>query len=375
MHDSTGLQDDTDPLAYARRVLEIEAAALELVRDRLNDSFCRAATVLFECTGSVIVTGMGKAGLIGQKIAATLASTGTRSHSLNPADAMHGDLGRIGVDDVVLALSYSGETEEIVRLLVPIQRIGARLVAITSRESSKLARAADVTVAFGLVEEACPLGLAPSASTTAMMALGDALAFLVSKMRNFQAEQFALNHPGGSLGKLTAPVDEVMRTGEQLRIAHVNRTVRESLIEAHRGGRRTGAILVVDDAGVLRGMFTDGDLARLLEFDSATTLDLPIVQVMTGRPTVIRSGTRLRDAMRVLSTRKFSQLPVLDEQDRPLGILDITDVIGLVPESVDATNQRRLDTAHASEPAGPHRTDAVRGVPESMETLNEKAAA
>jgi arabinose-5-phosphate isomerase len=347
-----------DHLAYARQVLENEAAALALVRDRLNESFCRAAVLMFDCSGCVIVTGMGKAGLVGQKIAATLASTGTRAHSLNPAEAMHGDLGRIGPNDVVLALSYSGETEEVVRLLAPIRRIGARIVALTSREQSRLARQADVVVAFGPLEEACPMGLAPSATTTAMMALGDALAFVISKMRNFQADEFARNHPGGALGRLSTTVDELMRTGDQLRLAHLGRTVRQAIIDAHRQGRRTGAILLVDDAGRMQGIFTDSDLVRLLECDRESALDRPVAAVMTARPTVIRSGTRVRDAIRLLSIRKFSQLPVLDEHDRPLGILDITDLIGLVPDAESAAGAAsRVDAGHPPEPAGPHRSE------------------
>src|SRR5215471_11547010 len=188
-------------LAFARNVLRIEAEALERVRDRLGESIARAADLIYRSSGSVIVTGMGKAGLVGQKLAATLASTGTRAFPLHPAEAVHGDLGRIRADDVVIALSQSGETEEVVRLLPALRRLEAVLVAITERAGSTLGRAADVCVALGPIEEACPLGLAPSASTTALMAVGDALALLVSRMRSFRAEDFALYHPAGSLGR------------------------------------------------------------------------------------------------------------------------------------------------------------------------------
>ena len=323
-------------LRHAREVLDTEAAALQLVRDRLVESYCHAAAVLFDADarrGSVIVTGMGKAGLVGQKIAATLASTGTRAHPLHPAEAVHGDLGRIGPDDVVLALSYSGETDEVVRLIGPIRQTGARLVAVTAWGHSRLARLADVAVVLGPIEEACPLGLAPSASTTAMMAVGDALAFVVSRMRNFQPENFAQFHPGGSLGKLTAFVEDVMRTGDQLRLAHFLSTVREALVEAGKQGRRTGALIVVDDAGVLQGIFTDADLARLLEQRRELDLDRPIGELMNASPTVVRTGARVKDAMAILSSRKFSQLPVVDDAGRCVGILDITDLIGLVPEA------------------------------------------
>jgi arabinose-5-phosphate isomerase len=249
---------------------------------------------------------------------------------------VHGDLGRIAAGDVVLAFSYSGETEEVVRLIGPIRKIGAQIVAVTARESSRLARNADTAIVLGPIEEACPMKLAPSASTTAMMAVGDALAFVVSRMRNFQPENFAEFHPGGSLGRLTATVEEVMRTGDQLRIAHFKCTVREALVESHRQGRRTGALLLVDDHGVLRGIFTDADLARLLEQRRDADLDRPIAALINMNPTVISLGTVVRDAITILSSRKFSQLPVLDAAGRPVGVLDITDLIGLVPATKTA---------------------------------------
>jgi arabinose-5-phosphate isomerase len=306
-----------------------------MVRDRLSQSFCHAAALVFETStrgGSVIVTGMGKAGIVGQKIAATLASTGTPAHSLHPAEAVHGDLGRIAASDVVLAMSYSGETEEVVRLLGAIQRIGASVISVTSNSSSRLARGSTVVIELGQIEEACPMKLAPSASTTAMMAVGDALAFAVSRMRNFQPEDFAEIHPAGSLGRLSAPVREVMRTGEQLRIAHFQCTVRDALVETHKLGRRTGVLLLVDDLARLRGIFTDADLARLLERRRDAELDQPIAMLMNTKPTTLSADALLRDAIAILSSRKFSQLPVVDDTGRPVGILDITDVIGLVPQ-------------------------------------------
>ena len=327
---------ERDQLALAREVLAAEALAIRLVRDRLGESFCRAAGVLFDrCSsgGTVFVTGMGKAGLVGQKIAATLASTGTRSHTLHPADALHGDLGRIAPADVVLMLSYSGETEEVMRLIRPIRRIGASIVAITARGSSQLAGLSDEAILLGPIEEACPLRLAPSASTTAMMGVGDALAFVISQRRKFKPENFAQFHPGGSLGKLSSTVDEVMRTGQQLRLAKYWLTVREALIQTHRHGRRTGALLLVDELGVLKGIFTDGDLARLLEKRRDADLDCPVAELMNSQPAVVRTGTRVREAIEILSTRKFSQVPVLDDAGRLVGIVDITDLIGLVPES------------------------------------------
>ena len=199
-----------------------------------------AAELIYRSTGSVIVTGMGKAGLVGQKLAATLASTGTRAFHLHPAEAVHGDLGRIRADDVVLALSQSGETEEVLRLVPALRRLGAGLVAITERTSSSLGRAADLCIALGPVAEACPLGLAPSASTTVLMAVGDALALLVSRMRDFTAEDFALYHPAGSLGRKLTRVEEVMRTERQLRRAHVDEPVRSVFVRL-AGPRRAPA--------------------------------------------------------------------------------------------------------------------------------------
>ncbi len=319
-------------LEYARTVLQTEAQALLAVRDRLGESFERAVDAILECRGSVIVTGMGKAGLVGQKIAATLASTGTRAHPLHPAEALHGDLGRISREDVVLALSYSGETDEVVRLIEPIRRLGALLIAVTGRGQSKLARGADIAIVLGPLAEACPLGLAPSTSTTAMMAVGDALAFALSKARRFAPEQFAAFHPAGSLGKLSSSVEAIMRTGDAMRIAHVGRTVRDAIIEAHRPGRRTGAILIVDGSGRLCGIFTDGDLVRLLGQRQADPLSLPIEAVMTRSPATVHRSATVREAVEKLSAGKYSQLPVLDDHGRPIGIVDITDVISLIPD-------------------------------------------
>jgi arabinose-5-phosphate isomerase len=348
-------------LQAAREVLATEAAALGAVRARLDKSFSQAAALIYEATkrgGSVIVTGMGKAGIVGQKIAATLASTGTRAHTMHPSEAVHGDLGRIAPADVVLAISYSGETEEVVRLIGPIRKIGARIVAVTSNRSSHLARESAFVIALGPIEEACPMKLAPSASTTAMMAVGDALAFAISRMRNFQPENFAEFHPAGNLGRLTAPVDEVMRSGEQLRTAHFQCTVREALVETHKAGRRTGAILLVDDNGRLRGIFTDADLARLLERRRDAELDQPIAMLMNTKPTTVCTGTLLRDAVAILSSHKFSQLPVLNEKGSPVGILDITDIIGLLPQTSAAAPTVSDAACTNQELDGPERTAA-----------------
>jgi arabinose-5-phosphate isomerase len=328
---SLALETEAEGLAFAREVLRIEAEALERVRDRLGVAVARAAGLMFRCPGSVIVTGMGKAGLVGQKLAATLASTGTRAFPLHPAEAVHGDLGRIRADDVVVALSQSGETEEVLRLVPALRRIGAGLVAVTERADSALGRAADLCVALGPIEEACPLGLAPSASTTALMAVGDALALLVSRMRDFRAEDFALYHPAGSLGRKLGRVEDVMRTGRQLRRAAPGLTVREVLVSRDGPRRRSGAVLIEDDDRVLLGIFTDSDLARLFEGRRDADLDRPIGEVMTADPVQVAVGATLAEAVEVMKRRKISELPVVDRGGRLVGLIDLTDVIGLVP--------------------------------------------
>jgi arabinose-5-phosphate isomerase len=346
---SLAMETEAEGLAFAREVLRIEAEALERVRDRLGVSIARAAALLFRCPGSVIVTGMGKAGLVGQKLAATLASTGTRAFPLHPAEAVHGDLGRIRADDVIVALSQSGETEEVLRLIPALRRIGACLVAITERAGSALGQAADICIALGPIEEACPLGLAPSASTTALMAVGDALALLVSRMRDFRAEDFALYHPAGILGRKLSRVEDVMRKGRELRRARPDQTVREVFISlggprrrtgavliedvVALGGprRRSGAVLVVDDDGLLLGIFTDSDLARLFERRREADLDRPIGEVMTANPVQVAVGATLAEAVEAMKLRKISELPVVDRGGRLVGLVDLTDVIGLVP--------------------------------------------
>jgi arabinose-5-phosphate isomerase len=328
---SLALETEAEGLAFAREVLRIEADALERVRDRLGVSITRAADLIFRCPGSVIVTGMGKAGLVGQKLAATLASTGTRAFPLHPAEAVHGDLGRIRADDVVIALSQSGETDEVLRLVPALRRIGAALVALTERSTSSLGLAADLCIALGPIEEACPLGLAPSASTTALMAVGDALALLVSRMRDFRAEDFALYHPAGSLGRKLSRVEDVMRTPRMLRLAQPERTVREVLVALAGPRRRSGAVLVVDDDGLLLGIFTDSDLARLFERRREADLDRPIGAVMTANPVQVAVGSRLTEAVESMRARKLSEIPVVDRGGRLVGLIDLTDVIGLVP--------------------------------------------
>ena len=334
--DSTLAPDtEAEGLAFAREVLRIEADALDRVRERLDGTISRAAEVVHRCGGAVIVTGMGKAGLVGQKLAATLASTGTRAYPLHPGEAIHGDLGRIRSDDVVLALSQSGETDEVLRIVPAIRRLGATLVAITERSGSSLGRVADLCIALGPITESCPLGLAPSASSTAMMAVGDALALLVSRLRGFRAEDFALNHPGGALGRRLAFVEDLMRTDRRLRVAHRSQTVRAVFVALAGPRRRSGAVLVVDDADRLVGIFTDSDLARLFERMQDDQLDQAIGAVMTADPIQVVVGATVAEAVDLMKGRKISELPVVDRGGRPVGLIDLTDLIGLVPSDLE----------------------------------------
>ena len=319
-----------------RAAMRQEARAIEALAARLDASFAAAVDQLVACRGSVVVTGMGKAGLIGQKLSATFASTGTRGFFLHPADALHGDLGRVHADDVVLALSQSGETEEIVRLLPSLRAIGAAIVALTSRAISSLARAANVTIALGSVDEACSLGLAPTTSTSVMLAVGDALAVVASQAKGFTADDFARFHPAGALGRRLARVEDHMRPLAACRVARAALRVREVFSSLRRPGRRTGAIMLVDDAGQLCGLFTDSDLARLFEERRDGDLDLAIERVMTRRPKTVSAGAAMSQAIETMTAAKISELPVVDAAGAPVGLLDVTDVLAFLPAEVAA---------------------------------------
>lgn len=308
-------------------VIQSEARAVFRLARRLDRSFFRAAHMLYEIRGSVIVTGVGKAGLIGQKLAATLASTGTSAHFLHPAEAMHGDLGRIGPQDVVLLLSYSGESAEVAQLLPAIAARRVPLVAMTRTRQSTAGRAADIVLELGEIAEACFLGLAPTSSTAAMLALGDALALVVSRLHGFQPEDFARHHPGGSLGRRLSRVNEHMRPLEACRLAAAEATVRQVLIASSKPGRRSGAVMLTDAEGRLAGLFTDSDLARLFEHHRDAALDGPIANVMTASPCTVASGTLLEEALAQMARKKISELPVVDEAHRPVGMLDVTDLV------------------------------------------------
>lgn len=319
---------ELDEVREARDVIRHEAQVLQELSRRIDGTFSEAVALVRECTGTLIVTGMGKAGLIGRKIAATLSSTGTRAMFLHPAEAVHGDVGCVRSEDVVLALSNSGETEEICRLLPILTGIGAPVLAITAHATSTLGRNAAVTIELGPIREAGPMGLAPTASTTAMLAVGDALALVVSRTRGFTRQQFALFHPGGSLGQQLTAVQEIMRRDEQLRIASDSATVRSAISCHGNQNRRTGAVMLVDTAGRLTGVFTDSDLARLLEQRRDAMLDGPIEVVMTRTPKTIEPTANLAEAVELMSVHRISELPVVDADGKPIGLVDITDLIG-----------------------------------------------
>ena len=311
-------------LNRAREVLRTEAQAILSLVDRLGPDFTSAVAAVAGCEGHLVVTGMGKAGLIAQKVSATFASTGTPSIFLHPAEAYHGDLGRVGPDDLVLVLSNSGETEEVVRLLPPLRRIGAKIVALTASRQSTLGKNADLVIELGRIDEACPLGLAPSATTTALLALGDALAFCVFESRGFDREKFAFYHPGGDLGRRLLKVSDVMRTGERNPVVREETPVTEAVAAITRA--RAGAVCVVDAAGRLAGIFTDGDLRRTMGRD-AKLLAGKIAEVMTRSPKSIGPDRLADEAVRVLREKKIDELPVVNDKGEPVGMLDVQDLL------------------------------------------------
>lgn len=339
VHEPAHGQDEAR-LDHARQVLRAEAAALELAADRLGPSFLQVVDLFARCVGRIAVTGTGKSADVGHKVVGTLNSTGTRAYFLDATRAVHGDLGMIHPNDVVLLLSHSGESEEVVRLLGPLRQLATALVALTGQERSTLARACDLALVYGPLEEVCPLGLAPSSSTTTMIALGDALAFVLSKMRDFTHEDFARYHPAGSLGRKLVKVETVMRRGQAVRLAPAHLTTREVFARTSGRGRRTGAVMLTDEQGRLCGIFTDSDLARLFEQRRDLAMDRPIAEIMTGDPLTVPTGTRVMDAVEILRRHKISELPVVDSAGKPVGLLDITDLIGLVPaEEAEPTAQ------------------------------------
>lgn len=313
-------------LAYARGVLEAEARAILGVTERLGDSFLRALALVRDCPGQVVVTGMGKAGLIGQKLSSTLASTGIRSVFLHPAEAVHGDLGRVGRGDVVLALSNSGATEELVRLLPSFKRLAAPVIAMTGDADSALARGADVVLDIGRIEEACPMGLVPTASTAALHAVGDALAMTLLRSRPFGTDDYALLHPGGKLGRSVLRVFDVMRTGNANPVVRETAKLSEAVVVMTNTPGRPGATNVVDKGGKLVGIFTDGDLRRLVE-QGRTDFNVPVRDVMGKRPRFVSPETLVLTATAQMREARVDQLPVVDADGKAVGLLDVQDLL------------------------------------------------
>ena len=317
-------------LAYARHVLEVEADALRRLQGRIGDDFLKVARLFYRCRGNVVTSGIGKAGIIAQKISATLASTGTPSQFLHAAEAVHGDLGRVRPNDIVLILSYGGETSEVTRLVGQLEKMKVPIVAMTGAEDSTLARKAKVLLGLGRIDEACPMGLAPSATTTAMLALGDALALTILKMRQrdgrFSRESFALYHPGGSLGRQLVMIEAVMRRGSALPVARDHLTIRKALARFRAMRRRSGAICLVDARGKLTGIFTDADLRRLLEAGQSDALDRPISEVMTRNPKFVRVDGTAADAIEIINRYFIEEIPVIDRRGRLVGLVDVQDL-------------------------------------------------
>jgi arabinose-5-phosphate isomerase len=309
-------------LELARKVLKTEAAAILALLDRLDERFAGAVSMLAGCEGRVIVTGMGKSGIIARKIAATLSSTGTAAFFLHPAEAVHGDLGALQGNDVVVALSHTGETGELLRLLETIKRIGARLIAMTGSPGSTLGRAADVVLDCGVDEEACPLNLAPTASTTAALAMGDALAMTLLVEKGFREEDFANLHPGGGLGKRLMRVEALMHTGPQVPVVHVTTPLRA--VVAEMSGKGLGMTCVVGEDGRLAGVITDGDLRR--HMDTPDLLDQRASTVMTAGPRTIGRSVLAVQALAMMEQRKITSLVVVDEDARVEGVLHLHDL-------------------------------------------------
>ncbi len=309
----------------AREVLQIEAEGILAVKKQLGDEFARAVDLIMDCPSRLIVTGIGKSGLVGQKITATLNSTGTPSFFLHPVEAMHGDLGMVAPTDVILAISYSGETAELNTLLSSLGERNVPIIAMTGGMSSTLASCANVTLNVAVPKEACPLGLAPTSSTTATLALGDALAVALLKRKQFRAEDFRRNHPGGSLGeRLKVSVSEVMLTGRDIPSVHKDAPLREAIATLHE--KNLGAVMVTDQEDKLVGILTDGDVRRIVIAGDMDGLELE--RVMTGDPVAIGAELLAADALSLMQEHEITILAVVDEQNRLKGILHLHDLLG-----------------------------------------------
>jgi arabinose-5-phosphate isomerase len=312
-------------IKLAKEVLLIEAAAISRLRTGIGKDFEKAVQWMADCKGRVILTGMGKPGFIARKIAATMASTGTPSLYLHPAEAVHGDFGMVTSKDLVIAISQSGESEEIVRLLPLIKKKGMKLIALTSVTGSSLGRNADIVLDLGVRREACPLNLAPSASTTASLAMGDALALSLLKIKGFRSEDFAELHPAGSLGRRLLKVADIMRTGKANPLVSAKTTVRQALLKITAS--RAGSCTIVDARGKLLGVFTDGDLRRHLRSQGEKILSCPVAQWATLKPRFIHKDKLAEEAFHIMEMLRIDELPVVDKSQRVVGLLDVQDLM------------------------------------------------
>jgi len=346
-HTMTQPNQPTVNVDLARQALRLEGQCILRIADRIGDDFASAARAVHGCPGTVVLTGIGKAGIIARKISATFASTGTPSIFLHPVEALHGDLGRVGRGDVMIMFSHSGTTDEIIRLVDHVKGRDVTLIAVSGTSDNPLGKHADIRVAYGDVQEACPLGLAPTVSTACMLALGDALAVTVMAMRKFTPEEFAGFHPGGALGRKLLRVEEAMIQGQRLTAVRDDQTLAQALAQAEQD-RRAGAMLLVDAEGRLSGILTDADLRRLLAHcvgadektggstpPSQDILSRPVRDVMTTTPKHIRLGELASKAQAIMNRHRIDELPVLDANGKPVGIVDIQDLLGIKTVNTD----------------------------------------
>ena len=317
-------------LKYSVEVLRNEAKAVGLMADVVDENFNKAIGMMYDCKGSVIVTGMGKAGIVGQKISTTLASTGTPSHFLHPAEAVHGDLGRVQAEDVVIVLSFGGETDEIVRLITLLKQREIAMIAITGKTDSRLVKYSTVAVVMPSIDEAGPLGVAPTVSTTCMLAIGDSMALTIMKARNFTCEDYARFHPGGSLGAKLITVEQSMmfQPGQPMPVVNVDDTIKEMLAKTAEL-RRHGAVMVVNGQSQLAGIITDADLRRHLTENPMDGFDVFVGKVMTANPKCIRADSLAAEAMAIFHKFRIDELPVVDGDSKPIGMIDVQDIVAI----------------------------------------------
>jgi arabinose-5-phosphate isomerase len=314
-----------DVIKEAKRVFQLEGKSVAEIAKKIDQNFAEAIELLFNCRGRIIITGIGKSGLVGRKISSTFSSTGSPTIFLHPAEAQHGDLGIVTTDDVVIAISYSGNTEELLSLLPYFKRFGIKIIAITGKPQSSLAKNSDVCLDVGIPREACPFGTIPTTSSTATLVMGDALAICLLKKRNLKKEDFALFHPGGTIGKtLLLRVKELMHTGDENPVVNENVSLKEAIYEMTSKG--LGMTSVVGNKGKLVGIVTDGDLRRILERES-NVINLPVKKVMTRNPKTITEDTLAAQALMIMEKYSITSLVAVDDKQRPFGVIHLHDVL------------------------------------------------